>query len=43
VTPSLALIYAVGEPAFIFPWRFLILEAKAIWELTCIAGGLFVH
>lgn len=32
---------AVGEPALYYiPGRFL-LEAKAVWGHTCIAGGLF--
>jgi len=31
---------AVGEPTLIIAKEFF-LEAKAIWEHTCIAGGLF--
>jgi len=33
---------AVGEPALIINPGGFLLEAKANWEHTCIAGGLFV-
>ncbi len=35
------MIWLANLILFIITWRFL-LEAKAVWEHTCIAGGLFL-
>ena len=35
------IISAVGEPALIIALEVFLLEAKAFWGQTCIAGGLF--
>jgi hypothetical protein len=39
---SFVIISAVGEPALIIALEVFLLEAKAFWGHTCIAGGLFL-